>query len=257
MNLENAKKEFLNYANNYDLKEFQIKRKLDHSLRVMALSRKIAESLHLNSEEIEIATLIGLLHDIARFEQYTVYKTFNDSKSIDHGNFGVKILQNNNYIRNFINEEKYDRIIFIAIKNHNKFKIEEGLSKEEVLFSKIIRDADKIDILYQGISISWTDSVEKVENKKISEEDIQAFREKRLVNRNTDLKHTPYEMRHLLTSLGFVFDINFNISFKILKETDYINKTLKRFSFKDDNTKELIEEVRNIVNSYIDEKQKG
>ena len=35
----------------------------------MEISKKIAESLKLTQEEIELATLIGLLHDIARFEK--------------------------------------------------------------------------------------------------------------------------------------------------------------------------------------------
>ena len=31
-----------------------------------------------SEEEIEVATLIGLLHDIARFKQYTEYQTFKE-----------------------------------------------------------------------------------------------------------------------------------------------------------------------------------
>ena len=42
---------------------------------------------------------------------------------------------------------EYDEIIKKAIHNHNKLLIEEGLTKEEELFCKIIRDADKLDIL--------------------------------------------------------------------------------------------------------------
>ena len=38
-----------------------------------------------SAKEIELAGLIGLLHDIARFEQFTKYQTFNDRLSFDHG----------------------------------------------------------------------------------------------------------------------------------------------------------------------------
>ena len=50
-------------------------------------------------------------------------------------------------IREFVLNNEYDSIIYKAIKNHNKYKIEEGLSEKEKLYSKIIRDADKIDII--------------------------------------------------------------------------------------------------------------
>lgn len=257
MDLEIAKKEFLNYVSNFDTSNFHIKRKIDHSLRVMQISKQIAESLNLSQEEINISTLIGLLHDIGRFEQMRIYNTFNDRKSIDHGNLGAEILEKNNYIRKYIEENKYDEIIFIAIRNHNKFQIEDGLSEKEILFSKIIRDADKLDILYQGTCISWANSIEEVEKEKIIKENIRPFEEKRLVNRDKDLLQTTNQINHLLTILGFTFDINFDISYKILKEKDYMNIIINRFHFKDEETNILIEEVRNIVNTYIDSKQKG
>lgn len=257
MDLEIVKKEFLNYTNNYDITNFNIKRKIDHSLRVMEISRKIAKSLNINEEEIDLATLIGILHDIGRFEQMRIYNTYNDDISIDHGNLGVEILKKDDYIRSYINEKKYDNIIFTAIRNHNKYKIEENLAEKELLFSKIIRDADKIDILYQATCITWANSIEQVENGRISKESIKPFLEQRTINRKKDLEKIEYPMNHLIIVLGFVFDINFDISYNILKETDYMNKIIDRFNFKDIETRKLIEQISNIINTYIDRKIKG
>lgn len=251
MDLEVAKKEFLKYVGNYDETNPHIKRKRDHSLRVMQISEAIATNLGLEKEEVELATLIGLLHDIARFEQATVYKTFKDSKSIDHGDFGVKILTENNFIRKFIKEEKYDDIIKIAIKNHNKFEIEDGLDDTQLLFSKIVRDADKIDILYQGTYLSQLDIIHDIEKEKLSPEEIISFKEKRTVNREKDLKHTG-SIKQVLVQLGFPFGIYFKESFTLLKDLNYIDKIIDRFNFEDKQTKELMEEVRNILNNYID-----
>ena len=39
--------------------------------------------------------VIGLLHDIGRFEQEAQYHTFNDFKSMDHGDYGAEYLKNN------------------------------------------------------------------------------------------------------------------------------------------------------------------
>lgn len=254
MDLEIAKKEFINYTNEFDLNDFNIKRKVDHSLRVMAISKEIAKSINLSEDKINLAMLIGLLHDIGRFEQVRKYNTFIDRISIDHGNYGVEVLKKDNYIRKYIKEEKYDNIIFKAIKNHNKYMIEEGLSEEELLFTKIIRDADKIDITYQGTCISWASNKEIVEETKLTRNNINAFTERRLLNRNTDLNNINNAMGHLLIVLGFVFDINYKKSFEIIKENDYMNMIINRFDFKEEDTKLLIDEALDIVNSYIDSK---
>ena len=147
INMENAKEEFIKYTENYDLTDENLGGKQKHSLRVMQISEEIARDLKLNQEEIKLAALIGLLHDIARFEQYTKYKTFRDLDSIDHGDYGAKILEKE--IRKYIELPQYDEIIIKAVKNHNKYKMEDGLSEKEELFAKIIRDADKIDILFE------------------------------------------------------------------------------------------------------------
>ena len=70
INIEKCKDEFLKYTERYDVSDEEIKRKQLHSLRVMQRSKIIAQSLKLSEEEIQVATLIGLLHDIGRFEQY-------------------------------------------------------------------------------------------------------------------------------------------------------------------------------------------
>ena len=92
IDLENAKKEFLDYTSQFDKKNKNIERKIGHSLRVMEISTRISKTLNLDQEEEQIASLIGLLHDIGRFKQYSQYQTFQDSKSIDHGKLGVEIL---------------------------------------------------------------------------------------------------------------------------------------------------------------------
>ena len=95
IDLEKAKNEFINYTNNYDSNNPHIVSKIGHTFRVMEWSRRIAESLDLSQEDIELASLIGLLHDLARFEQRRLYNTFADCKSIDHGDLAVTILEEN------------------------------------------------------------------------------------------------------------------------------------------------------------------
>lgn len=249
MNIKKAKKEFLNYTSNYDVKNDHIERKIGHSIRVMEISEKIAMSLNLTSEQIELATMIGLLHDIARFEQMKRYGTFKDSISIDHGDLGVQLLEQNSFIRKFVEVDKYDKIILTAIKNHNKYKIEDNLTEEELLFSKIIRDADKLDIMYEGVEMFWKDKEEvtAVEQSDITPEVFNKFVENETINR----KYEVLPADRLVCFIGFIFDVNFKYSFKVLNTENYINRILDRFNFKH---KEKLRKVREIANNYIVEK---
>ena len=252
MNLEKAKKEFEIFANQYDLENERIKRKFGHSFRVMNNSGMIAEYLNLSEEKKGIAQLIGLLHDIGRFEQEKIYKTFKDSISIDHGDLGVEILKKDDYIRKYITQNKYDNIILKAIKNHNKLFIENGLSEQEMLFAKIIRDADKLDIFYEGVEMFWLneEEINKINNSKISRNILEAF-EKHI---SIDKKYMVTETDEIIGFISFIYDINFKYDFEIIKKENYINKILDKFEFIDKKTKEQMQIVRKIANEYIERK---
>ncbi len=250
VDLEKARGEFLKYTEKFNLEDGNIKRKQQHSLRVMEISRKIARQIGLTQEEVEIATLIGLLHDVGRFKQYTELGLGDIIEGFDHGDYGAEILEKD--IRKYIDDNKYDNIIIKAVKNHNKFKIEEGLEEKEILFTKIIRDADKIDIIYESIGIFYKGEEEKVNKSILSENIYNQFKEEKLIEKekNVSLKY----IEDIVCDIAFIYDINYKISFEIIKEKDYINKILDRYHFEDEKTKEKIEEIRKISNNYIDKK---
>ena len=191
------------------------------------------------------------MHDIARFEQWTKYKTFSDSQSIDHGNAGVEILEKDNFIRNFINEDTYDDIIKTAIRNHNKYKIEDGLKGEKLLYSKIIRDADKIDIFQESLDFFWETDEEKMEvgTSIISENYIDQF------VRKAPILRTPKQtsLDRLISLVAFIFDLNFDYSKKFVYEKDFINRMLDNFEFSQEKAKQQIEIVREVANNFLKE----
>lgn len=250
MNIENAKIEFTKFAKSYDLTFPKMKRKLEHSFRVMENARNIAKSLNLNNDEIEIATLIGLLHDIGHFEEIKEKDILKENTKIDHGDLGVEILQKDNYIRKYIVEDKYDNSIFKAIKNHNKFRIEDGLSTQELLFAKIIRDADKLDIFYEGAEMFWTDEKQKEEisESKITDEVIELFSKNVYWNR----ENIQTKVDSIIHFISLIFDINLKYDFEVIKREDYINKILNKFDFKDITTAEQMRQIRKIANEYIE-----
>ncbi len=251
VNLENCKEEFLKYTEQFNLENESIKRKQLHSLRVMEESKKVAEALNLNKEEIELASLIGLLHDIGRFEQYNRNSGYLNEMLLDHAKLGIEVLEKNDYIKKYIDNEHYIPIIYEAIKNHNKYKIEEGLNDEELLFAKIVRDADKLDILYEGVEIYWNTQREKesVENSKISVKIEQQFKVERVVKKLGSERNDTVD--GLLILLSYIYDINFKETLQIVDKENYVDRILKRFDFKEEKTKEQIENLRKILLRYI------
>ena len=252
IDLEKARREFLNYAKTFDTSISHIDRKIWHSLRVMDASNKIAKMQNLNEENIEIATLIGLLHDIARFEQFTQFQTFSDLNSFDHGDYGAKLLFEDGMIKNYIDTDKYNNIIEKAIKNHNKFAIEEGLTQREEFFAKLIRDADKLDIIYESTYIFWKGEEDKILSSKIDEDVLEQFLNKKQIKREKGKKYL--YINNIISVIAFIYDINYKETFELIHKNNYINRILDRYKFDNANTKEEIEKVRKIANDYINEK---
>ena len=69
-------KAFENYVNDFDINNGMINLKIIHTYKVVELSEYIAKDLKLSEEDIELAKLIGLLHDIGRFNQAKIYNSF-------------------------------------------------------------------------------------------------------------------------------------------------------------------------------------
>ena len=120
IDLQYAKKAFENYLNDYDRKNEKIKLKIAHTYGVMECSKKNAEDMKMSAEDCELAQLIGLLHDIGRFEQLKCYNSF-ESGTMDHAAFGVRILFEERLIRRFVEEDKWDEIIKTAIGHHSDY----------------------------------------------------------------------------------------------------------------------------------------
>lgn len=252
INIEEAKEEFIKYTEKFNTKDENIERKQQHSLRVMKIAEQIATNLKLNEEQIQLATLIGLLHDIGRFKQYTEIGLGDNLEGFDHGDYGAKILFEEGLIRKFIETNKYDEIIKKSIKNHNKFSIETGLTQEELLFAKLIRDADKIDILYESIDIYYKNNEEEVNKSVLSEKIYNEFTKKATIKKEKNVRLKFID--DITCVIAFIYDINYKTSFEIIKEKDYINKIIDRYNFKDQSTKTKVEEIRKLANEYIEEK---
>ncbi|NRT70629.1 HD domain-containing protein [Clostridium beijerinckii] len=204
---------------NIELKEI-------HTLKVAEHAVNIAKSLNLTQEEVDTAEIIGLFHDIGRFEQFQKYKTFRDAFSENHAALGVRILEENGILKNL--EDSRRKIIIKAVNLHNEKDLPMDLNKEESLFCKLIRDADKLDIfriimgyererknhpnpaldnlpVTSGYNSDFIKDIRS--NKKISNNSLKNYNDRKI-----------YE-------LSWIIDLNFSFSLNYIKEREVL-KTL-------------------------------
>lgn len=247
---------FKEYLQDYDLNDGNIKLKIKHTYEVVKKSEYIAKGLDLDEENIELAKLIALLHDIGRFEQVKQTSDFLDTNSFDHADYAVKILFENNLIRKFIDHNKYDEIIKKAIYNHNKYKIEDGLKDIELLHSKIIRDADKLD----NFRVKETENFENIfpsiyNPETINYEDVsQKVYDDFMNHKIIKLEDRKTQLDFWVCILAFIYDLNFEISLKYIKDKNYIDVLIDRIEYKNKDVKERMEQIRECANKYLAEK---
>lgn len=244
MNIEQIKSIFDEYVHGYDMNESAIELKYKHSYRVMDICKGIAEDLELSKEDIELAMVIGLLHDYARFEQWKQFKTFNDADSVDHGDLAVSMLFGNNEIDKFDIPISEYQIIYDAIKYHNKYEYPKNVSKRDMLFCKLIKDADKLDIFYLVSigKIKITDDESSI-TQTISNE---FYKEKLL--RKEDRKTNSDK---IVFYLGMMYDFNFKYSYKYIKENSILEKMYDLI-----NKNEKFKPYFNHIDNYIEEGSK-
>lgn len=220
--IENAKKVFDEYVSNYDPTVGRIKLKIEHIKRVAENIKNIALEQDLDSEQIKLAEIIGLLHDIGRFEQVRLYDTFSDKISVNHGEYGVKVLFEDGLINKFNLNEKEKEIVKLAILNHNRDKIQEGLDDEQFLYAKMIRDADKLDIYYTMCKYDFKDTFwyPDFDCEEISDLIMNEFKNDKKVN-YADIKNNADV---IVIFYAYVYDLYFETTKNILKEKKYLEK---------------------------------
>lgn len=252
MNIEKAFKVFDEYVEKFDLADPKIRIKYIHTYEVVKISDYLAKKLDLSPEETDLAKLIALLHDIGRFEQVRMVDSFDDQK-IDHAKLAIKILFDDEMIREFIKEDKYDKIIKEAISYHSIYKLPETLEKQSLLQAKIIRDSDKLDNFrvkqVDKIEIIYGVDEETFCQLKASDKVYQDILNYRLIHK----EDRSNAMDRFLSMIAFIFDLNFKESYQWILDRNYLYLNFHRFPIKDSRVKEL----EKICQKYIVEKAKS
>ena len=121
IDFKSAEAAFEEYLNEYDRDDDKIRLKIVHTYCVVDCVENIARRMGLPREDRELGMLIGLLHDIGRFEQIKRYDSFMPD-TMDHAAYGAALLfGKQKMIRRFIEDDRWDGIIETAIARHSDF----------------------------------------------------------------------------------------------------------------------------------------
>jgi len=224
--------------------------KQEHTRRTCEEILYLAGRLALDDNQTRIAKAVALLHDVGRFPQFANYRTYNDTRSVNHGCLGVDVLHRECVLEALEPEER--RWIETAVARHGRKSLSTDLNGPALLFLKLIRDADKLDIyrivadVYRrraedpaGLSFE----IELPDEPRITPDVLDAVLAGRLIE-HASLR-TLNDVR--LCQIGWVYDMNFAASLERLKAGGLLEE-LFGYLPRD----EKMQQVRRRVLEYVD-----
>ena len=229
-----------------------LKLKEDHTDRVCIEINDLTRRLGLAENDRLIAETIALLHDVGRFTQFKLYKTYSDPKSVNHCRLSLDILRDNKVLDSLPVDEQ--RIIRTAIKLHGQKDLPANLDPAIVPFTKLIRDADKLDIypllisnyeLYHANPDDYPLEVELPNEPHYCPEIFDRILNGRLV----DYHKLKTINDAIILKIGWVHDINFPAALEKIRENRYIDELFKLLPENED-----MKKLRTAIFKYIDER---
>ncbi|MBN1908056.1 MAG: HD domain-containing protein [Deltaproteobacteria bacterium] len=243
------------FITGYPESDMNVELKKNHTIRVRDAIIDVGKSIALNHEDISIAEACAILHDIGRFEQHKKYGTFSDSQSENHAALGVKIIREHDALRDFPPECR--EIIIRSVGCHNMPAIPSGFNPDSIEFLKLIRDADKIDILYvvtdyYMTSASGTNKVLELhlpDTETISDEIFKPLASGQIAQVNNLRSLNDFK----LYQMGWIYDLNYIRSLQIIRERQYLERLREALPVVSDRA----DQIYRIACSYLDNKLGG
>lgn len=251
IDIAHAKQEFEKYLDEYDREDEQICLKIVHTYGVVKYAGEIARKMECSGEDVELAELIGLLHDIGRFEQIRRFHSF-EPGTMDHAVFGAELLfGEEKLIRRFVEDDKFDELIDAAIRKHSDFKLE-GIHDARTLFhAKLIRDADKLD----NCRVKLEDAMETLLDLSADEVGKYAIspkvREDAFAGKCICSKDRRTPMDYWVSYVAYFYDLNFRETLDIVAEEQYVKRIIGRVPYTNEQTKKTMEELERQLTEYV------
>lgn len=120
-----------------------------HTMEVLDNARLLLRDMDVDGELERLALLAALFHDVGRFPQYQRWGTFSDPLSVDHGILGAQTLsappRGAGLLKPLPRRER--AMIRAVVAMHNRRILPQGISPELRFLTRLVRDADKLDIM--------------------------------------------------------------------------------------------------------------
>lgn len=248
--LEDIKQFFVQYATSFRKSDpvynDHIKLKQHHTARVVKEISLLASLMGFNDEQIAFVEALAWLHDIGRFEQYDIYATFSDAESENHAEMALRVIDNNRMLDKFSDEQAH--ILRRAILNHNLKQIPRGETEMADFYSRLLRDADKLDIWRVSLEINIFHKIKSEtfpDSYAVPGKLLGYFIEQQTI----PLQEVDSFYDSILFRLSWVFDLNFNCTLEQFKARDLLHKFLKKLPNSED-----LDKIETSVMAYIGEK---
>ena len=234
MDRDRARSAFDAYVSAYDPDNPRIALKADHTWKVAELCDRLAHELGMCQDDTDLAWMLGLLHDIGRFEQVRRYDTFNDAASVAHAALGTTVLfdepdaQGCLLVRRFYDDEGLDALVRTAIGVHSDYRLSDNLDDRTRTFCELLRDADKIDILRVNCECPIQDIYGVSEGdmcaSPLTPACVDIFYEHRCLPRG--VRQYPADI--MLGHICFAWELVFPQSREIVREQGHLHQMLSR-----------------------------
>ena len=246
---------FDEYIATFDTKDrdlsINVALKKEHTLRVCDEIDYIGKEIGLDKSELVMADVLALFHDIGRFKQYRAYRTFNDALSVNHAEFGVKILKEHAVLETLDN--KTAEFIERVISYHNRAVLPEEETPECLFFSRLLRDADKLDIyfvltsyyLHAGSEKNRAIELDLPDTQDISQDVLETLMSRRIISHSQVRSLNDFK----LLQAAWVFDINFRPTCRRLHEKGYLD--IIRSSLP---ATEQVDKIFKMIGSYLQDR---
>ncbi len=252
--VDEIKKWFFSYVQNFKHGNNELNRnsilKENHTIRVCNEILLIGKFLELNADELHLAEISALFHDIGRFEQYARYQTFVDEKSVNHALLGVEILEENKVLKIF--DESIQNLILRLITYHNRAALPENETEKCLFHAKLLRDADKLDIwrvvtdYYRQKTGPRNMAIELdlPDTPGFSDQIYQALMSRQII----DFRHIKNLNDFKLLQVGWIFDVNFGVTLSAVKSRHYLDMIQESLP-----ESEKIQNLFTAIKSYLSE----
>lgn len=246
-----ASREFERYLDNYDRNDDKIRLKIVHTYGVVRQSMEVARLMKLSDEDIELAGLIALLHDIGRFEQLRRFHSW-DARTMDHAAYGVSVLFKEGLIQRFTDEAGVYDIILTAIARHSDYSLKLPADARTLLHARLIRDADKLDNcrvkLEEPIEVLLDASPEEVGRMEITPRIADAFFRNECILSPDRITKADYWVSYI----AYFYDINFRESFSLIQKNNYVSRIIRRIPYTNPDTAEMMDKMESHMNAFVE-----